>query len=87
MITVIANTIVMALNGYDIYTNNIKDFEQYVANFLIFRANLIFTYIFIAEMAIKIMALGSLGYVRDVMNCFDGLIVIMSIIDISKIFI
>lgn len=49
----------------------------------IFRLNYIFTAIFIAEFALKMVALSPIGYMRDNMNIFDGIIVIFSIVDLS----
>ena len=46
-----------------------------------------FTAIFIGEMILKLIALSPLGYVRDKMNIFDGLIVAISIVDLSIFFI
>jgi hypothetical protein len=45
--------------------------------------NYIFTSIFIAEFALKMIALSPVGYMRDKMNVFDGVIVLFSIIDLS----
>ena len=48
-----------------------------------FSLNNIFTYIFIAEMIIKLIALTPMGYIRDSLNIIDGLIVAISIIYMS----
>ena len=40
--------------------------------------NLIFTIIFTVELAIKLFALGLKGYIKDTMNIFDCIIVIIS---------
>lgn len=45
--------------------------------------NDIFTYIFICEMGLKIIALSPIGYVRDKMNIFDGIIVSLSIFEMT----
>jgi hypothetical protein len=45
--------------------------------------NDVFTYIFIAEMSLKIIAFNPLGYVRDKMNIFDGSIVMISIFEMT----
>ncbi len=50
----------------------------------IFSLNLLFNCIFIAEMSFKIYAYGPLGYIRDRMNQFDGIIVSLTIIDMGK---
>lgn len=44
--------------------------------------NFSFTIIFLVEMVIKILGLGPVNYVRDYMNCFDGTIVIISIVEL-----
>lgn len=41
-----------------------------------------YTLVFVTEMIIKNIALGPGGYVRDPMNCFDGVIVLFSIFDL-----
>lgn len=71
MATVIANTVTMALHGYVEPTDTITAINDS------------YTYIFIAEMCIKLYALGFAGYVRDSINIFDGMIVIFSIFDLA----
>ena len=44
--------------------------------------NLVFTYIFCAEMALKIIGIGPKNYFRDLMNYLDGAVVLMSIIEL-----
>lgn len=46
--------------------------------------NDVFTLIFLIEMYIKLIALTPRGYIRDGMNCFDGFIVIVSVVDYGK---
>lgn len=48
---------------------------------LLSRLNDLFTWVFIAELIIKVLALGPLGYLRDPMNDFDCFIVIISVMD------
>jgi len=55
--------------------------------YLLIRLNYIFTAIFIAEFTLKLIALSPIGYMRDNMNIFDGIIVIFSIIDLSFVII
>lgn len=45
------------------------------------KANLFFTYVFIIEMSLKLFSFGVKGYTKDKMNIFDGLIVIISIVE------
>ena len=44
--------------------------------------NTIFTYIFIAEMSLKVIGLGPLRYMKDRMNYLDALVVILSIVEL-----
>jgi hypothetical protein len=74
MITVIFNTLAMMMNGLSFTTIIEKELDI---------ANTIFTFIFIFEMSIKILALNPVGYVRDKINLFDGSIVILSLVDLS----
>ena len=45
--------------------------------------NEIFTWIFIVEMALKLVAFSPVGYVKDKMNIFDGCIVILSVVEMT----
>ena len=45
--------------------------------------NLVFTIIFCIEMGLKLIGLGPLGYLNDAMNYLDGIIVILSIVEIT----
>jgi len=44
--------------------------------------NDIFTFIFLIEMSLKLLAYGGKEYVKDLMNVFDGSIVIISLFEI-----
>ena len=69
---IIANTFVLALDGYP------RDFErEKIAQAL----NDIFSWCFVAEMIIKIIGLGFREYTRDTFNIFDAILVIISLID------
>ena len=70
---VLINTIVMAMDSYDIDAQTADSLE-----FL----NEIFTWIFIVEMTIKLMARGVKKYVQEPMNLLDGGVVILSIVEI-----
>ena len=70
---VLINTIVMAMDSYDIDAQTLNTLE-----FL----NEIFTWIFIVEMTIKLMARGVKKYVQEPMNLLDGGVVILSIVEI-----
>ncbi|OMJ72778.1 hypothetical protein SteCoe_28696 [Stentor coeruleus] len=76
MITfVILNTIVLSLDHYGISS----DFSLYLSNI-----NTSFTYIFLAEMILKLLAKG-MNYFRDYMNYFDAIVVILSMIELVYI--
>lgn len=45
-------------------------------------ANLIFTIVFGAEMVLKVVGLGIFGYLRDILNVIDGVIVIHSLLEL-----
>ena len=47
--------------------------------------NIIFTTIFALEMLLKIIAFGPYGYIKDAYNLFDGVIVIVSLMDILAV--
>ena len=72
-ISVLINTIVMAMDRYEIGKK-----EAIVLDDL----NQIFTWIFIVEMTFKLLAIGPAKYVGDRMNILDGAVVILSIIEI-----
>ena len=70
---IITNTIVLAFDRYPA-DKNIIEMHQ--------KLNEIFTYLFIAEMLMKLLGMGFKEYARDRFNLFDAFIVVMSIIDI-----
>ena len=45
-------------------------------------SNYVFTGLFACEMVLKLFALGFIEYIADRFNCFDGVVVILSIIEI-----
>jgi hypothetical protein len=67
------NTIVLALDSHPID----PDLE-----FIIESTNLGFCFIFMAEMIIKLLAMGFISYFRDWSNIFDFVIIILSIFDL-----
>ena len=73
-LSVLANTIVMALDRYDNTAQTKARLDTY---------NTVFTWIFIAEMAIKLLAIGPKKYVSEAMNLLDGFCVVISIIEIA----
>lgn len=44
--------------------------------------NKYFTWIFIVEMTMKILAIGISKYISDKMNCLDGSVVLLSVIEL-----
>ena len=73
LFAVVTNTIVLSLYGY------LNTSDQVV---LLDNINANLTYVFVAEMGLKILAMGIIGYVGNLMNLFDGSIVVVSIIDL-----
>ena len=71
---VLTNTIVMAMDKYgnDAETEATLDFY-----------NNIFTWIFIVEMVLKLLAIGPKKYVQEPMNLLDGACVLISVIEIA----
>ena len=47
------------------------------------RLNLFFTIVFTTEMVLKIIVLNPKGYIRDYLNIIDGIIVIISLMDLG----
>jgi len=70
---ILINTIVLALDTHPIEVGMEKAIEI---------ANLVFYFIFLAEMFIKLMGLGFRSYFKDSYNIFDFLIVLLSTIDV-----
>ena len=71
---VLMNTIVMGMDSYDIDEKLASDLEY---------LNNIFTWIFIVEMCIKLLAIGPRKYSANVMNLLDGGVVMLSIIEMA----
>ena len=77
-ILIVGNTFTLAVYTYDqsdLQTEVLEIFNEF------------FTWIFFAEMLLKIIALGFFNYRQDAYNMFDAIIVIISLIDwtISRI--
>ena len=70
---VLFNTVGMAMDAYDIKEKTKEDLEF---------MNLIFTWIFIIEMTLKLLARGPKKYTAEKMNLLDGAVVILSIVEI-----
>ena len=69
----ILNTLVLSMDGLFSDQNTLDLLAEF---------NLVFTIIFIVEMVIKIIGLTPKGYASDKMNLFDGLIVLLSIVEL-----
>ena len=70
---VLANTIGMAMDSYGIDAERQSELEK---------MNEIFTWIFIVEMALKLLARGPKKYVAEPMNLLDGAVVLLSIVEL-----
>ena len=72
-ICVLFNTIGMAMDAYDIDKKTAENLEF---------MNDIFTWIFIVEMGMKLLARGPKKYASERMNLLDGAVVTLSIVEI-----
>jgi hypothetical protein len=72
-LSVLINTIGMALDSYDIEPNMEANLES---------LNEVFTWIFIVEMSLKLLARGPKKYASEPMNLLDGGVVTLSIVEI-----
>jgi hypothetical protein len=70
---VIMNTIIMSMDSYGID----KETEDTLA-----KMNQVFTWIFIYEMAVKLLSIGPKKYSASKWNLLDGSVVLMSIIEL-----
>jgi hypothetical protein len=72
MLSVLGNTIVLAMDG-------LLDSE---GNKFLYTCNLAFTYIFTIDMSMKMFGMGVAEYLKDGMNTFDAIIVSLSLIEL-----
>lgn len=72
MMSVLINTIVLALDG--LVTGSQKK--------TLSTLNLAFTYVFTADMVLKMFGMGVTEYLKDKMNVFDALIVSLSLFEL-----
>jgi len=72
MMSVLINTIVLALDG--LVTGSHKK--------ALSTLNLAFTYVFTADMVLKMFGMGVAEYLKDKMNVFDALIVSLSLFEL-----
>ena len=67
------NTLILSLDNLVVSQRGL----EIIKNF-----NLAFTIIFAIEMGLKLFGIGPVNYARDPMNIFDGVIVILSLIEL-----
>jgi len=73
ILSVVVNTVVLGMDRFDIdkYTETVLGYM-----------NSVFTYIFIIELTMKLIAVGPSRYLSDKMNYMDGGVVLMSIVEL-----
>ena len=71
---VLFNTVILSMDGL------FNDPDS--TNFLT-KCNLSFTVIFTVDMSVKLIGYGFRGYISDKMNIFDGIVVILSLIEVT----
>ena len=71
---IIVNTLILAQDDFDLQQWEVDMFNI---------SNYVFSSIFLAEMIIKLLALGFKNYFLDKFNAFDFFIVILSCLDIA----
>lgn len=72
--SVLLNTFLMSLDAYGLSEDTKNKYEFY---------NLIFTWIFIIEMIIKLLAIGVPKYVKEPLNILDGAVVLLSVVELT----
>lgn len=73
MMSVLGNTIVLGLDGLVTTNEGTKTLSTF---------NLAFTYVFTADMVLKMFGMGVAEYLKDKMNIFDALIVSLSLFEL-----
>lgn len=73
-LAVAINTVVLSLDRYNIPADEDETLTT---------MNSYFTYIFIAELGLKLIGLGPITYLKDKMNYLDGTVVLLSIVELS----
>jgi hypothetical protein len=73
LLSVTINTIVLSIDHYGISTGTQESLN---------RVNIVFAFIFLFEMSVNLLAYGPIRYFRDVMNYFDTVIVVLSLIEV-----
>tara|TARA_B110000305_G_scaffold239654_1_gene308047 strand:- start:587 stop:1597 length:1011 start_codon:yes stop_codon:yes gene_type:complete len=72
---IVLNTIVLSMDGYPPQEKEVQQVFDV--------ANVVFTVIFTAELIVKVIGLGTSGFLADKFNIFDGLIVIISLVEMA----
>jgi hypothetical protein len=67
---IVLNTVILALDSYPIDSSKERLFD---------RINSVLTWVFLGEMALKLIGLGVATYVKDRFNIFDALVVILTV--------
>jgi voltage-dependent calcium channel L type alpha-1D len=73
ILSVVVNTVVLGMDRFDIDKST-----ETILGFM----NSVFTYIFIIELTMKLIAVGPSRYLSDKMNYMDGGVVLMSIVEL-----
>ena len=73
ILSVVVNTVVLGMDRFDIDKQT-----ETVLGYM----NSVFTYIFIIELTMKLIAVGPSRYLSDKMNYMDGGVVLMSIVEL-----
>ena len=75
LIVIIANTVVLSLDQFPEYDQDVLDVFKVL--------NVSFTIIFTFEVVVKIIGVGTRGFASDRFNIFDGVIVLISLIEMG----
>lgn len=73
ILSVVINTVILAMDGLFTDPDTTNMFQTF---------NLSFTIIFAIEMGAKLLGYGVVGYMNDKMNIFDGIVVILSLVEV-----
>ena len=73
---IVANMVVVVI---DMGSEDVTDVRQVVIFDML---NYLFTLVFVVEMLLKLAGMGPIGYIKDPFNIFDGLLVLLSIVEI-----
>ena len=74
---ILANTITLAMFRFD---------QSSQQTDVLYVMDIVFVWVFAVEMVAKLIGLGIKNYVRDKFNTFDGMIVLVSLVDFTLMF-